>query len=199
MTLGYANPSFADKPDPNHDHGGAAFDVVITGGLGLLAGRSAVDEMGKKINPWLQGFGGKNSIGLNDASGLDVGSLAGVGMLIPNDDSTVLHPLCFPGDYMPPPHDSPYELHQTLIKPGKKGRAEANFWFHGKTFLRDERVLYVLKLFGEFANGGDWPGAQTLDMTTWELKVENEGKTIKEISCQGDGSGVVTIEVTVTQ
>ena len=57
------------------------------------------------------------------------------------------------------------------------------------------RLIYVLKLFGKFEDGMDWPGAQTLTMDTWELKVENEGKTIKDMSCQGDGSGVVTITV----
>ena len=92
----------------------------------------------------------------------------------------------FPGNYLPP-HDSAYELHQAIIKSGKKGRAEASFWFHGATTNGMVRVLYLLKLFGTFDNPEDWPSAQKLTMTDWELTVENEGKKIKGESCSGDG------------
>ena len=204
MTLGYATPSFAAKPgacdqDPPHpscktgdDTDGAAFNVDIGASGDALQG-------GSGGNPWLQGVGGKNSIGLNDASpaGLDVGTLTGVAALT-DEDTT-----CFPTDFLSP-HTASFQLHQAFIKSGKKGRAEASFWFHGKTFLDDVRVLYLLKLFGEFESGKEWPGAQTLTMTDWELKVENEGKAIKMISCQGEGKvgGIVSpssITIIVTE
>ena len=198
MIFGYATPAYAEKPDcdqdPSHpscktDGGadGAAFNVDI-GVLGELQG-------GSGDNPWLQGFGGKKSIGLNDASptGLDVGTLTGVGMF------TGLDARCFPGDFMPPDpvHGSPDELHQAIVKSGKKGRAEASFWFHGATKNGMVRVLYVLTLFGVFDGDVEFPGEATLLMSTWELKVENEGKEIKSISCQGAGDDSVTIDVTI--
>jgi len=37
----------------------------------------------------------------------------------------------------------------------------------------------VLKLFGADGSGAALPGEAELFMTTWELKVENESKTIK--------------------
>ena len=203
MTLGYANPSFADKPsNGDHEHGGggggadgAMFRVTILDDD--LAGGStvAVDEMGKTIDPWLQGFGGKNSIGLNDASGLDVGTLTGVGSftglgLGPNE-------FCFPGDIVDP-HASLFPLHQAFIKPGKKGRAEASFWFHGTTKDGMVRVLYLLKLIGAFESPEVWPSAQKLTMTDWELKVENEGKAIKSISCIGELPEEDEVSVTIT-
>ncbi len=60
------------------------------------------------------------------------------------------------------------------------------------------RVLYVLKLFGEEGSAGECPpeNIATLYMTSWELKVENEGKTIKGISCLGEGTDLVNITVT---
>lgn len=205
MTLGYATPAFAAKPDCDSDSdsshpscktdGDAAFTVDIGQlELGELLQGGSGDDL------WVQGFGGKNAIGLNDASGLDVGTLTGVGSL----GLDILSPLCFPADFMPPPdpgeesvHTSFSDLHQALIKPGKQGRAEASFWFHG--FTNDGymvRVLYVLKLFGKFESNKEWPGAQTLEMTSWELKVENEGKTIKDKSCSGKGDGKVDITIT---
>lgn len=103
------------------------------------------------------------------------------------------------GDTVPPNPDHGFspELHQAIINSGKKGRAEASFWFHGATTNGTVRLIYVLKLFGKFEDGKDWPGAQTLKMTTWELKVENEGKTIKEMSCQSDGVKVGSVTITV--
>ena len=94
-----------------------------------------------------------------------------------------------------PDHGLSPELHQSIINSGKKGRAEASFWFHGATKDGLVRLIYVLKLFGEFEMNKVWPGAQTLEMDTWELKVENEGKTVKDISCQGAGTNSVTITI----
>ncbi len=215
MTLGYANPSYAAKPcidDDTHpscktdDDDGAAFDVDITGDLGL--------DGGSGEDPWVQGVLGKNGIGLKDVApdDLAVGTLTGVGGFFLDEK----YAPCF--DFDDTGHDFSPELHQAYIKPGKKGRAEAKFWFHGETYkpLDGEfcdgesdgesscgpastqvRVLYVLTLFGEFDPIKVWPGPQTLEMDAWELKVENEGKTIKEISCQSEGDKVVvTIKVT---
>ena len=221
MTLGYATPSYAEKPDcsVNDTHpscktddseGGATFTVTITGGLGLLRngapelqGGSAVDD--GIVTPWVQGVVGKNGIGLNDASGDDVGTLTGVGGFFPVDYAPCFD---FDNEDLPPPHEISSELHQAYIRPGKKGRAEAHLWFHGETRLpldeTDEnkrvRVLYVLKLFGDDGSAAGFPPAEntalTLKMTSWELKVENEGKTIKGMSCLGEGTDLVDIKVT---
>ena len=53
------------------------------------------------------------------------------------------------------------------------------------------RFFYVLKVFGTFdedAGGNwDWPptATTTLTMTSWEMRVENQGSAIKNISCIG--------------
>lgn len=192
MTLGYANPSFADKPNNGeHDHGGgdgaggAMFDVIILGGG--LDGGSGLDD------PWLQGFGGKNSIGLNDATaGLDVGMLMGLDVLTGEDES------CFPpdtGDDHASASDFP--LHQAIVKRGKQGSVEASFWFHGATDDGSVEVLYVLKLFGDIDGNVEFPGTADLSMDEWELKVENEGRKIKKMSCESQGTDIdVTITVT---
>ena len=144
--------------------------------------------------PWVQGVVGKNGVGLSDVAPdfLDVGTLTGVGGFF----SLVPYGNCF--DDSSTEHEFSPQLHQAFIKPGKKGRAEANFWFHGETFEGDVRVLYVLKLFGDPDSAAGFPPADkvTLNMTSWELKVENEGKTIKAISCQREGDDDVTIKVT---
>lgn len=178
-----------NKDDPGCDSGsggGRTFTVVI--GNGLAGGSGS--------NPWLESFGGRNSIGLNDAApaGFDVGTLTGVGSFTgqPGD--------CFPSDFVDP-HSSAFQLHQAIIKSGKKGRAEASFWFHGATDNGLVRVLYVLKLFGTFASPMDWPSTQVLTMTDWELKVENESKAIKSISCIGEleeEDDPVSVAITVT-
>ncbi|MEE8464587.1 MAG: hypothetical protein V3S53_07365 [Gammaproteobacteria bacterium] len=193
MTLGYANPSFADKPSGGeHDHGGggvdgATFDVFILGGG--LDGRSGID------NPWLENFGGKNSIGLNDAApaGLDVGMLMGLADFTGEDEDSG----CFPADTgTDHASTSLFPLHQAIVKQGRNGRAEASFWFHGATTEGDE-VLYVLKLFGHFdGENVEFPGDAVLLMDEWELKVENEGRKIKNMSCESQGMGKdVTISV----
>ncbi len=90
-----------------------------------------------------------------------------------------------------------FTLHQATISQGKGGRAQAAFWFDGLTKDGNTSVLYVLKLFGADGSGAALPGEAELFMTTWELKVENESKTIKDMSCLGDGTDpVVTITVT---
>lgn len=215
MSLGYASPSFADPPGSGgHNHGGtssgdgAEFKVVINGyhdyGSGpelIMTGRSA------ELTPWAE-FGGKNGIGLNDASGADVGTLTGVGGFF-SSGSDPDYQACFNDSGTvggEETHDFSPQLHQAIIKSGKKGRAEAYFWFHGETHSPlvdgdsiNVRVLYLLTLIGKFDELAEtWPSAQTLTMTSWELKVENEGKTIKGMSCQGAGPTDVTIEVVDT-
>lgn len=196
ITLGYATPAFSAKPgacdppqDPPHpscnsgdDTDGAMFNVLIAGDA--LAG-------GSGDNPWLESFGGKNAIGLNDAApaGFDIGTLTGLGSFTGQPGA------CFPSDFVDP-HSSAFQLHQAIIKSGKKGRAEASFWFHGATDDGSVRVLYVLKLFGDFVGDVEFPGNAILSMSDWELKVENEGRKIKNMSCAGQGTNKnVTITV----
>ncbi|MCH9026506.1 MAG: hypothetical protein IIA05_05230 [Proteobacteria bacterium] len=175
-----------NKDDPGCDGGGGGptFTVDILGD-GLVGGSSGV-------NPWLQSFGGQNSIGLNDASGLDVGSLTGLRSFTGQDAD------CFP-EILDGSHATTFPLHQAIVKQGKKGSAEASFWFHGATDDGSVPLVYVLKLFGDFdGENVEFPGTATLSMVDeWELKVENEGKKIKDLSCESQGTGNdVTITVT---
>ncbi len=198
MTLGYANPSFANPPDEDgeHEHGGggggdATFDVFIlevdVDGIAVVNG---LDGRSGLNNPWLESVGGKNAIGLNDATAfLDVGVLMGLAGFTGEVSD------CFPGDQGM--HASADPLHQAIVKKGKRGTAEANFWFHGATDDGSVDVLYVLKLFGEFVGMDvEFPGTADLLMDEWELKVENEGRKIKMLSCENQGMGNVTITVT---
>ena len=91
-------------------------------------------------------------------------------------------------------------LGQGHVTKGRRGRAEAHFWFLGYT--KDgpgpdlagaaDRILYLLLLIGEPAIGsivGDWlpTGNTTTKMTwdTWTLSVEGGGADIRDNSCVG--------------
>lgn len=80
-------------------------------------------------------------------------------------------------------------LFSALLKKGKKSSAIAVFWFDGWTNNGSKDVLYRLELHGEFDESEDFPPAKAnqLLLDVWSLKVENEGKTIRGISCIGEG------------
>ncbi len=81
------------------------------------------------------------------------------------------------------------------IKKGRGGRAEGSFYFFASTDNDDPadriEVLYHIKVFGTFdqLNSTGWlpSGTTFLTMTDWEMHVENEGDTVKNISCIGEG------------
>ena len=188
MTLGYVNVASAGKPTCPGDHpsckeaGDDGYSVTI---------KWQVE--GHSTDNWLLGSGGKKSIGLNDATagpGHDVGDLTDLSFF--TDSSG---PFLSDGDFC---FSDPAELHQATIKQGKGGRAQAAFWFDGKTNDGNTSVLYALALFGADGSGADLPGEATLDMKTWELKVENESKTIKYMSCQSASEEDVLVPVTIT-
>ena len=92
----------------------------------------------------------------------------------------------------------PYPIFVGGIGPGKKGKAEAQFWFDAFTF--DESgttLLYQLRFLGDFDNRDLWlpsTGATSfLNMDEWRLTATNEGQEIKSISCIGEGTGVCTM------
>ncbi len=61
--------------------------------------------------------------------------------------------------------------------------------------------LYLLKMFGTFREGDDWPplnDTTEMNMIDWVFSVEREGQTVKNISCLGEGSFEVMIKVTRT-
>lgn len=99
-------------------------------------------------------------------------------------------------------------LNQAIIQKGKQGRAEGLFWFTGQADDAEETpVLYLLKVFGVFGEGDDWPPVDkddttTLTMDNWEMSVENVGKTLRNNSCVGLGNfdtiDPMVIEVTRT-
>lgn len=210
MTLGYANPSFADKPiGGEHNHGGdddgrdkTFYDVVI--------GESGYGEtiFGESTRPWST-FGKGKSIGLGDGSlghtgvgkftdlsfftslkGLfgdieDVGDIPNGAKCFPLDDKNILVKTL---------------IHQGSVTQGRGGRAESRFFFDGFTFENNVPVLYQLQLFGLFDETEAWPpgtaGHTHVIMKDWVLSVANEGQAIKSISCIGEGETFVTITVT---
>ena len=87
---------------------------------------------------------------------------------------------------------------QARIQQGRGGsRADGHFWFEGWTYdnLVNEpvQVLYVLNVFGNFLPGSDdLPPSDdettSMEMTHWEIRVENEGHVITNISCIDEGT-----------
>ena len=195
ISLGYANPSFADKPGTGecvetehehcHDDDGqeVTYSVMISG-----------DVSGNGDN-WIGGVGGKNGIGLNDAGeGGGVGELTALTFLTSSTGPFVTDGLkCF--------GSSSRLIHQAIIKRGRGGRAEASFWFDGKTNDgSDTDVLYALALFGKFHEFNVWPPVgepHLIIMTDWKIIVENEGKEIKSISCIGESPDDIFISVDI--
>ena len=190
MTLGYVNVASAGKPTCPGDHpsckeaGDDGYSVTIEGQV-----------EGHSTDNWLLGVGGKKSIGFNDASlGHDVGDFTDLSFFtISNGPFGSDGATCF---------KFPAELHQATIKQGKGGRAQAAFWFDGKTNDGNTSVLYALALYGLFDPATAWPPEGTphvMIMTDWKIIVENEGKAIKSISCIGEGDDDITVQITVTK
>ncbi len=199
MTLGYANPAFADKPKNDmHDHGdddgGDVAEYVVT-----ISG----DMTGASDFKWREDFGGKKTIGLNDAAGgripgefTDLSFFGALPAAPPTPPFTA-------GDGANCFSSASFTIHQGSVSKGRGGRAQAGFFFHGLTNDGSVMVLYGLQLIGEFALGAEveWPpsdgGDTVLNIATWELSATNEGKDIKSISCIGEGAtNNVTITVT---
>jgi len=184
--------ALAEPPDPKcpGDHpsckeaGADGYSVTIEG-----------DVDGKSEDNWLLGVGGKNSIGFNAATaGHDVGDFTSLHFFTGSDSPFgSVGATCF---------SVPAELTQATIKQGKGGRAQAAFWFDGKTDDGITSVLYALALFGLFDTETAWPPEGTphvMMMTDWKIIVENEGKAIKSISCIGEGDDDITVQITVTK
>jgi hypothetical protein len=209
ITFGYMNVASAGKPDCSEggDHpsckdalGGGGYSVIFMG-----------DLTGGSSENWL---GDSKGVGLNDAGVHD-----GVGMFLVSTDLPFFASefygdddnsgaLCFPGeehgDFV---YEEDYLLHQAQIKEGKKGRAEATFWFHGLTaeVTNPTRVLYALTLYGDFDETKPWPPVDDehviLMKKGWKMIVENEGKAIKDVSCidKIEGDDVIDVTITVTK
>jgi hypothetical protein len=88
-----------------------------------------------------------------------------------------------------------------FLREHKKGVANGMFWFRGFTGepLEADRkaVLYLLVVTGEFLGGSaGWPeNEKIMDMTNWELKVENEGKSVANRSCEGSAGLALMVTV----
>ena len=94
----------------------------------------------------------------------------------------------------------PYPIIVGGIRSGKKGTADAKFWFEAFTFDgSNTKLLYLLSFLGVFDNRDLWlPPAGTstfLTMDEWRLTATNEGEGIQSISCIGEGMINVIIEV----
>ena len=103
--------------------------------------------------------------------------------------------------------DSGGSLHTAGLVKHRGSDAHGKFWFFGKTdheFPEEPiQVLYLLIVDGYFQYGPKgWPEngfeeGNEMHMVNWELKVENEGSTIANRSCEGSGSddGFMTVFV----
>ncbi len=169
MTLGYANPSFADKPltgpcsptqtephchDDDEDKRDKTFYDVEFGNIGIMTivGKSDDDH------PWST-FGKGTSIGLGDSSlsppgdgRPGIGEFTDLSFFTPgfgeflNDGAT-----CFPADgddeYLTHTgthrDKGSFSIHQGNVREGRGGRAQAGFFFHGftHTLLEGESEL----------------------------------------------------------
>jgi hypothetical protein len=103
-------------------------------------------------------------------------------------------------------------LGQANLVKGRRGRAEAHFWFLGYTKNGPmagaaEKILYLLLLIGEKPTvtipfDDDWPPkgdtSTTMTLDTWELTTQGVGGDIRNNSCVQSGNfggGTVEIEV----
>ena len=207
ITLGLAAvPALADPGDDDgcHEHkedcggggggGGdvAEYSVTISGAM-----------TGASDHNWRGNFGGKKNIGLNDASpSRMVGEFTNLEFFTnTNGPFGGLGAMCFPKASFP------LTIHQAIIKRGKGGRAQAGFWFDGKTDDGTTAVLYALALFGQFnADDTDIPWlppdetTHKILMMDWKMIVENERKEIRSMSCIGESDPPedITVWISVT-
>ena len=194
FALGYVNPSFAGKPDkcPDHpsckDGGDAKYSVAISG-----------DVLGNSVAgyPWSKG-GGRNTINsppYNAGFLTDLSFFAALPVEPPPPFTAGQATVCFAAGTFP--------LYGGFINQGKKGTAQANFWFFAKTYdgippgSDPITVLYQLTYTGVFASGWlpEIGSPAFLNMNEWRLHAENEGDDIKAISCIGEGTTNVMITV----
>ena len=184
-----------EPPDPGDTGDDPVYTVTIEVDM---TGHSGAEN-------WRAGFGGKNSIGLNDAlpDGFDVGTISDLGLLSGVSFSDEEGGYCFQSNVFPSgfPTDD-FKIHQAYVKRGKGGRAESKIWLHGFTKSGDLEVLYVLTLYGLFDPEKDWPppeGDHEVAMSDWDLTIERGSKEIENNSCTGEGDANVVITVTAVQ
>ena len=185
--------SYAEhKKNPKAGHGGggsggddATYSVFITGDVG---GNSL------EASPWSSGGGKKTISGRQHNAGV-LTDLSFFTALVNGPFTAIQGSACF-GAY-------PFQLFGGTIKPGKKGTAQASFWFEANTYTEPAQTLfYLLHYTGVFNEGEVWlpefGSPADLTMTHWKLSATNEGEDIKAISCIGEGTTNVFIEVTNT-
>ncbi len=148
------------------------YSVVITGDL----------EGENGINLWLDGVGRGDSIGLSDVHGREVGFLMDLNYFV--DQFTPPRGFnCFGGVLVPLP------LRGANLLQGKGGIAQGGLSFVASTDDGLSDIGYVFRGFGLFE--GDWPplldNTTSMILTDWELKVPNQDKTVRNISCIGEG------------
>lgn len=163
----------------------AEYSALITGDV-----TGASDE----IDNWLGSFGGKSTIGLNSARGANPGDLD-LGFLASLFTDTTFNGNdgieCFGAEA------ANQILNGVNVKQGGAGNLNGKFFFDASTGNGSTPVIYLLEVFGDEIDN-DWPptATSTLIMTSWELSVQNVGKSVKAVSCIGDGRFDMEIEVT---
>jgi len=81
-------------------------------------------------------------------------------------------------------------LHSAGVLKRRKSDAHGKFWFEGYTHHSPGeriKVLYLLIVDGYFTDGlpEDWPeNSAVMHLDDWELKVENAGAEIADMSCE---------------
>jgi len=186
-------PAMAGKPvcdegppcKSSDDSVDAEYSAFITGDV--------TGESDDNFN-WLGSFGGKSTIGLNSARGanpgdLDLGVLASLFTDKTFNGNDGIE--CFGADA------ANQILNGVNVKQGGAGNLNGKFFFDASTGNGSTPVIYLLEVFGDEIDN-DWPptATSTLIMTSWELSVQNVGKSVKAVSCIGDGRFDMEIEVT---
>lgn len=182
LTLGYVNPASAGNctkipPPPSCEDGqapgggggqdgGGKFSAVITG---TVSGSSGGDQW----NGGPKGVGGNTTGGVIGTTTLDLDGLG-------------LDSICF--------NTTPYYPTQVAVREGKRGTAEAWFWFPALALDEDgipTLARYLFQMFGTFPEGTTWPpegDTEQMDLYSWEMKLENGQTSLKDGACTDESA-----------
>ena len=186
-TLGYVNPSVAQKPDrcPDHpsckddssdDSGTILFDVVLTEDVPVtVVGTNWQSSSNNQIQYqefWEQSTGSINLSYFFDRFGKDASA-----------DERERGVTCF-GSIS---SDGDVDVFSAILSQAKNGiDATAVIWFRGYPSETIVEILYRLRLDGAIVpQSGLLAEDSVMTLTDWSMHIENQGRWMKEESCLG--------------
>lgn len=181
--LGFSISAYAVKPvcpgdprcKPDEGGGDEYYDVTITGKVGGGGDRWQYDGRGIELKGVNRHEDADGQLNLTYFNSEDLG-LGGTASQ------------CFGDNF------AAVELYSAGISKRRRSDAHGKFWFLGTTYPVPGKdtltVLYLLVVDGDFNFGPEgWPENEALmQMSDWELKVENQGAEIADRSCEGSGT-----------